>query len=275
MDIYARGIVHGEDVAHQAVPATVRRVATDALPIYSGFSMTILDPTGRSLNERVVTVGQVQGAHRVVAYLEEADLRLLLHEAAYHLSRIIELYVERNQAFGEAHDLATTIRGNTGEPRVYYEVSALLTAARTWFDALLRLLWKHYGTGVRLPRHFTSYIGAPSYHGMLPVTYEQALADHWQSWGRLINDYRNSAVHRAPLNEWGTTCWIEPLEQRWALTVRLPANPTAARADFDFENGPDALDYCHQTLCHLVDLAEETCALPPIRQALDHPPRLK
>lgn len=273
MNVYSRGIVTSDE--GQPPPDGLALLATDALPIYSGFSMTLVGPDGRSINERIAAIDHVNGPHRTDEYHEEHDLQALLRASAYHVTRIAELYVERNQAFEAAYDHSTTRRGNTSEPRVYYEVAAFLGSARAWFDTLLRLLWKYYPPlqGDR-PLHFTEYVGKSKYRTELPVSFDQGLVTSWSSWGETLGYYRNSAMHRAPLNEWGTTCWIEPHGNRWALTVRLPSNPKADRADFDFENGVDSLDYCHASLGRLVDLAEAAVALPPIRTHLDRPRRL-
>lgn len=273
MKIYSRGIVVESDQDH--LPASVHLLATKASPVQSGAPMALIDTLGRSLNERIDRVGQVGGAHRVSDCFEEADLRLLLQACSYHVARMTELYVERNRDFERSYDYQTTLRGNTSEPRVYYELSAFLSSARSWYDALMRLLWKRFDRGQPMPRHFTEFINKQKYRGMVPAPYERALLEGWSAWGQLLNEYRNSAVHRAPLNQPGTTCWIESLERRWALTVRIPADPTAQRSQFDFEGGRDALDYCHGSLCDLMDLADHTYALEEVRRPLDHPPRLK
>ena len=56
------------------------------------------------------------------------------------------------------------------------------------------------------------------------------------------------------------------------MTVKLPSDPTPkSRNEFDFESGPDALSYCHNVACQLVDLAESLCAQDKIRHHLENP----
>jgi hypothetical protein len=79
-------------------------------------------------------------------------------------------------------------------------------------------------------------------------------------------------MHYAPLNDGLRTCWAERWGQDWGVTVRLPANPgEQSRRKYDFDRGPDALNYCHDVLCHLVDVAETTEGLPEVRSYLDSP----
>lgn len=67
-----------------------------------------------------------------------------------------------------------------------------------------------------------------------------------------------------------TTCWLDRYEGRWGATVKLPANPEVqSRMVYDFESGPEALEYCHSVACHLVDVCESLEAEPKLRSYLD------
>jgi hypothetical protein len=131
-----------------------------------------------------------------------------------------------------------------------------------------RLLFKHYFPTERAPQTFTRFIGSTEQKG-LPSEYSDVLTAHWTRWGGPLNGYRNAVIHDHPINENSTTCWFEPKGQQWTLTVRLPADVKVKRGRFDFENGPDALAYCHSHLCALTALAERTCALTAVRRGLD------
>jgi hypothetical protein len=48
-------------------------IATAKLPIYAGFSLSIVDFEGHSLNERAVHLANVKGPHYSADYYEEGD----------------------------------------------------------------------------------------------------------------------------------------------------------------------------------------------------------
>jgi hypothetical protein len=88
-NVYAHGIaVEGDE--H---PESLIMIATGGLPIYSGFSLSIVDFAGHSLNERAVHLANVKGPHRLAHYYEEYDVRYCVLATLYHLNRLIDLYV--------------------------------------------------------------------------------------------------------------------------------------------------------------------------------------
>ena len=67
--------------------------------------------------------------------------------------------------------------------------------ARTWYDALLRLPWKHYGTPETLPKHFTQLVDTDKYDGMLPARYERLLGDAGRSGAQRSTNIGVTASH--------------------------------------------------------------------------------
>jgi hypothetical protein len=136
---------HGIAVQGDERPESLRMIATARLPIYAPFTLSIVDFEGNSLNERAVRLAKVGGPyHRLTDYYEEHDLRYSVLAMMYHLNRIIDLYVRLTQLFERKYPLGTAVRGNTGDPRVFYEVDAFLGAARRVYEAIRKVLWKHY-----------------------------------------------------------------------------------------------------------------------------------
>jgi hypothetical protein len=266
MKIYTHGLAVETESGGDA---GLRLIATSELPVYAGFSMTLVDLERRSLNERIVRLGEVGRAHVAADYLEEKDLRYVLLACAYHLERVATYYRDVTQRFESLHPAGTAREGNTSDPRVYYEIDAFFGTARRWYEQLRRLLWKHYGMGTR-PRSIDGVLKSSQI--ALPARYRSTLKASWREHGIRVGAYRDCLMHNDPLNDGNTTCWVERWGERWGMTVRLPSNPEAkSRACFDFASGPDALDYCHELLCHLTDLAEATVALPIILAHLDSP----
>src|SRR6266576_1642803 len=74
-------------------------LATTAMPVYSGFARTVVDPDGNSLNHRAVHLANVNGPYATLDYLYESDLRYCVLAALYHLDRLIELYAINTQLF--------------------------------------------------------------------------------------------------------------------------------------------------------------------------------
>src|SRR5205085_5022876 len=59
MDLYEFGVV--VDRSHPKVPAGLRRLATDDLPIFTGYTLALVDASGTSLNQRVNSVVKPAG----------------------------------------------------------------------------------------------------------------------------------------------------------------------------------------------------------------------
>ena len=139
LDVFEHGIVVGNG---DSPPKGLARLATTREPIYSGYTLSLVDRDGSSLNHRAVQCGDVPGAHAVKDYYEESDVRFFLREALYQLNRIVDLYVEKCRGFEERHRDA--VSGNTGDPRIAFEVDAFLGAARRVYEAISKVLWKHH-----------------------------------------------------------------------------------------------------------------------------------
>lgn len=99
-DVCEHGIVVPDG---EQPPAGLAIVATTRLPIYSEFSLTLVDRDGSSLNERAIHALDVPGAHTVADYYEESDVRFFLRESLYHLNSVINYYVRACRVFDEHH----------------------------------------------------------------------------------------------------------------------------------------------------------------------------
>lgn len=268
INVYEHGIRTEDDV----ILRSLRLLATTKMPVYSGFNLTVIDSTGKSLNERAAHLFKVNGPHTVTDYFEESDVRYCVLAILYHLNRLIDLYAENTQLFEETYPSATTLKGNVWSPNVFYEIDAFLGAARRVYESIRKVLWKHYqgrGTTGRwssIRKVFTS-------PGNVPKSFLDVLDKSWQTVGIKLTDYRDCVAHYEPLTNGMTTCWLDRYEGRWGATVKLPANPEVqSRMAYDFDSGPEALEYCHSVACHLVDLCESLEAEPKLRSYLDNPP---
>jgi hypothetical protein len=262
---------HGIAAESDEWAGSLRLVSSTDLPIYSGFTLTIVDLAGLSLNERAVRIGQVNGPHHRANYFEESDLRYCILATLYHLNRLINLYVRLTQLFETIHSPGTAIRGNTSDPRIFYELDAFLGAARRVYESIRKVLWKYYGTG---SGRWRSIRGALK-DDRVPTTFSKCLKESWVGFGEKLADYRDCIAHNDPLTDGGTTCWMDWYGSRWGMTAKLPSNPKQkSRQSFDFETGPEILTYCHTVACHLVDLCEALEAQEKVKFHLNNPSRV-
>jgi hypothetical protein len=262
---------HGIAVEGDEHPESLGLIATAKLPIFLGFSLSIVDFEGHSLNERAVQLANVKGAHYSADYYEEGDLRYCVLATLYHLNRLIDLYVWLTRLFERKQPPGTAIRGNTSDPRVFYEIDAFLGAARRVCESIRKVLWKHYHTpGTRGRwRSIRTVVESPD---NIPALFAAELHKSWNTFGEKLADYRDCVAHYDPLTDGGTTCWMDWYGNRWGMTVKLPANPhDQSRQAFDFDAGPEALRYCHAVACHLVELCESLEAQPKVASYLANP----
>jgi hypothetical protein len=265
-DVYEHGIaVEGDER-----PASLRLIATAKLPIYAFFSLSIADFGEHSLNERAVHLANVKGPHYLADYYEERDLRYSVLASLYHLNQLIDIYVRLTLIFEREYPPGSSTRGNTGDPRVFYEIDAFLGAARRVYEFIEKLILKHYFPGRKFKGSSIQNI-VTMLHKVLPL-FATKLQESWDTVGKKLRDYRDCVAHNDPLNEGGTTCWMNWHGNRWGMTVKLPANPNKrSRNEFNFDSGPEALSYCHFVACHLVGLCESLEAQTEIRSYLDNP----
>ena len=170
------------------------------------------------------------------------------------------------QIFETTDPGGSAVRGNTDYPPIFSELEASLGAARRWYELLRHLLWARLGDPARArPRSFEKVLNE-----LRPQPVHALLAKRWSDVGEHLKDHRDAIAHNDPINDGATTSWTSPADGRWRVTVRLPArHRTKSRHSYSIAEGPDGLDFCHTTLCHLADVAEAVCDLEPIRTRLD------
>ena len=268
IDVFDHGI---EVTVNGDPPAELARLATTREPICSGHTLAIVDRDGSSLNHRVVTLVEVPGPYTTSDLWDEHDVRYCLQSALYHLNRIIDMYVDKCRLFEELH--ADAIRGNTDDPRIYFEVDAFLGDARRVYELIRKVLWRHYPTpGKSRWRGIRQTLDDPS--KVIPTQFAELLEQSWTGFGEKLTAYRDCISHYVPLTYHGATCWMSRFDGRWGATVTLPTNPESkSRAAFDNVqgNGIDALGYCHGVAVHTVRLCEELMALPAVASHIVNP----
>ncbi|KAF0957352.1 hypothetical protein [Rhodococcus sp. T7] len=262
-DIFEHGIIAtGSEIQ---IPLNV--LATTRLPIYSGYDFAIVDSDGSSLNERAIQLAQVNRPHAVADFYEESDVRYCLLATLYHLNQLIRLYTDGCRLFDSTYPSSNSTEGNFNNPRVFYEIDALLGSAKRVYESIRKVLWKHYAPG---PQGRWKSIRKAVESPDIPEPFRSELRLSWDTYGETLADYRNCVAHYDPLTDGATTCWMERYEDRWGMTVKLPSNPSAkSRSGYNFDSGPEALRYCHSIAAHLVDLSEQLTRQSTVSQHLN------
>lgn len=272
VDIYEHGVVVPDG---EQSPSGLALLATTRLPIHNSYSLTIVDRDGTSLNERAVHTLEVCGPHAVVDYYEESDTRFFLRETLYHLNRVIDQYVWACGVFDEMHGYFDGPQsGNTGDSRVLFEIDAYLGAARRVYEAVAKVLWKHYhpnqGGRWRSMRVASEAIG--SGNSKVPAQIGDPVVASWSAYGDKLADYRNYVAHTGALSN-SEICWMNRYDCRWGASVMLLENPsTKKREPTRPDVGTDALAYCYDVAVHLVKLCEQVTAAHAVADYLAHPP---
>lgn len=274
VDVYEHGIVVPDG---EQPPAGLAIIATTRLPIYNEFTLTLVDRDGSSLNERAIHALDVPGPHGVADYYEESDVRFFLRESLYHLNSVINYYVRACRIFDEYHGYWEGPQsGNTGDARVLFEVDAYLGAARRVYEAISKVLWKHFsgspdGKGRwSSMRKTVAAIESGSTH--IPEPIAATVASSWNTYGVTLADYRNYVAHTGALSA-SEVCWMSRFSRRWGASVALLENPEdKKRAPIDPDVRRDALAYSYDVATHLVGLCEDLTAVPAIADYLANPP---
>ena len=166
------------------------------------------------------------------------------------------------------------LRGNTSDPRIYFEVDAFLGDARRVYDSISKVLWKHYvGRPKGRWRSIRALVESETDLALIPAEYAELLKQSWDKIGEELTAYRDFVMHTAPLAGEGAT-WMNRYDGRWGATVGLPTDPTVKSAEV-FDNvqgdGIDALGYCYGIAAHLIGLSEALMALPTVDAHIVNP----
>jgi hypothetical protein len=279
MTKYANVYEHGIEAIGDPPQGLLHLATRDNDLIYAGYTLAVLDrDDGSSLNQRVAYLVKV-GAYTVSDFYEEHDAKYCLRATLYHLNQIIDSYATNCHLLEQMHPGSKPTKANTsGGEQIVFEVDAFLSAARRVYEAISKVLWKHYAA----PRGMNGRWGSmrKAVRGLeqlniVPAAFFQTLKQSWDGPGENLADYRNYVMHTASLAASGAPCWMNRFDGRWGATVLLPANPKAKKipAAVSDTGGLDALGYCHDVAAHLVGLSEALMALPEISSYIANPPR--
>jgi hypothetical protein len=150
--------------------------------------------------------------------------------------------------------------GNQSEP--YYEIEALITAARRTYDALRYVLWKTFGAGGNTPSNFSKTLAACD---KLPEPLRSSLETSWATYGIKMTAYRDCIQHYVPVTFDLHTASLERVAgDIWSVRLRLPDNPEKkSQSAFEFAGNLDALTYGWELANEVFKMAAEVFASIP------------
>lgn len=184
------------------------------------------------------TPGSIQRRH---------NLAYVASSVVYHCKRLADAYS------GIALDMVrmSSIPGHVDASFVsysyqlepYFELDALLTAARRAYDTSRYILWGAFGPDKGgIPSNFKKTLRACR---SLPLELKAILEQSWETYGEQLTDYRDCIMHYSPIDFGFSTANMQKLDGGvWSVLMRIPDNPDAkSQAAFTFSNGLDALTY--------------------------------
>lgn len=261
---------HGINAQQDEWLGALKVIADTDLPIYAGFSTSIVDFDGHSLNESAMGLARVNGPHAMANYFEETDMKYCNRAVLYHMNRLVDLYSDVTQHFERTCPLGTAIRGNFESPKIFFELGAFFGASRRVYESIRKVLWKHLGKNRK--GRWKSFHSALKDEKLFPSGLLFRLRESWSEFGIKLSAYGDCIMHNDPVNDGQTTCWLNWYGSRWGASVWLPSNPEQkSRRSFKFRDGPEALSYCHAIASHLVALCAEIESLDCVRDHLNNP----
>jgi hypothetical protein len=146
----------------------------------------------------------------------------------------------------------------------YYEVEALITAARRTFDALRYILWAVFGPGGgSTPSNFPkSLAGCVN----LPDALRESLESSWSDYGERVTEYRDCLQHNVPVTSQLQHAMFRRIdEDHWSVRLPLPDNPEVkSQKAFTFAKNLDALTYGWEVANEVIAQAVQVFAAIPV-----------
>lgn len=181
--------------------------------------------------------------------LKWKEVIYLLEAVGYHCSnlaisyaRIRKRYVRLTRMTGHGDSDHSSLEGVND---VWYEIDALLTAARRTLDISRFVMWQAYGSGT-CPRNFHATLTSCK---KMPQDLQARLSKLWDHYGRKLTDYRDCIQHNASLTRgFGGEIFLDKRAHGvWLVSAILPDNPEIrSQSNFTYNNRIDVLDYAYQ-----------------------------
>lgn len=212
---------------------------------------------GRLLEIEMSELTQVAPFKNHSFVMANLDLSYTVGAVIYHCHRLAQAYVNVCQKFSKSPIPETQISSPcvfSDQPEPYYELEALITAARRFYTTARRPIWTAFGTGESVPSSFERTIAGCT---KLPSGLRKRLDQSWSVFGEKLKEYRDCVEHYIHLGDFMPYAFMERLDNElWTAWLRIPDNPQARSAkSFRYDRRLDALTYGWTVTDEVVKLA--------------------
>lgn len=174
------------------------------------------------------------------------DLSYTIGAVIYHCHLLAQTYVNLCQEF--SHSSYPKIHKNSNscvfgdQPEPYYELEALINAARRFYTTARRPIWAAFGNSGSVPSSFENTVARCT---KLPSALHKRLDQSWTAFGEKLKEYRDCIEHYIQLGGFMPHALMERLDNGlWTAWLRIPDNPQARSArNFRYDYKLDALTY--------------------------------
>lgn len=211
----------------------------------------LMTPTGSHFG--VETTGLLQrfsDPHAVPYFFQWKEVVYLLNAAGYHCTNMATAYARIREDFlrvirgaGAPEDDHASFQGASDD--VWYELDALLSAARRMLEVSRFVLWKAYGDDRPCPRNFEDTLKRAT---NMPGDVRTRLESHWSKYAAPLSEYRDCIHHSASLTQFFGDVRLEKREHGvYLVSAVIPDNPgTKSQRKFTYDRKLDALDYAYE-----------------------------
>lgn len=224
-----------------------RIVSADLIPTKIGRHSVVLATAGGILGS-FAPDSDLPASATMTEIFARHNFAYLVDEIKYHCMRMADLYVEIVKRYlvlsktpGYRRHSQFVQFGYQAEP--YYELDALLTAARSAYDSTRYILWNELAHKAgTMPRSLGALLRN---RDSLPADVHSAFSESWKNYGIWLTQYRDCISHYVPVDFPFASIQLECLESGiWTALARIPDNPDAkSKEAFKFEKNIDALSY--------------------------------
>lgn len=173
----------------------------------------------------------------------------LIRAMIYHCRELSLTYVDHcnfawahEKRYGSLSGSEDFVIGRLGSDS-YFELDALITAARRAYDGSRFILWNWFrGKMKDCPDNFPNTVKRLG--NSLPLDLRERLNTSWKQYGTKLADYRDCLIHFSPLDDNTAVRLRRHDGDIYSCQIVIPDNPEArSKKKFKYETGTDAFEY--------------------------------
>jgi hypothetical protein len=235
-------------------------LATEALEDGRNYDL-LLSHDGRPLGVQASRLGSFNVPGNLPLFLKISALAYDLNAVVYHCKQLASAYADVTSDYARIRSIpgypedGGDFASFGGQPVPYYELDALLSAARRVYDKTGHVAWQAFGGGGRnMPDNLEDLL--KRWRDMPPEV-RARLEGSWEAVGVKLKDYRDCTQHFASTDIGLCTINMIRLDKDvWRARALIPDNPEVkSRKKYSYASNTDALAYGWQVTDEVVALA--------------------